>query len=105
MSRNPSLPTYRTAAAVLEGHTGSGVRLAGWTLARMFLIGPPMMLVGVPAKQAFIGAALASGLISSLTLLRIFHGQQTGLAGLTRARPRPSHRGRHVAVAKRSRRG
>jgi hypothetical protein len=66
------LPTYRTAAAVLEGTTGSGLKLAGWTLLRTMLIGPPMLLVGVPAKKAFLGALIASGLISSLTLLRIF---------------------------------
>jgi hypothetical protein len=66
------LPTYRTAAAVLEGQTGSGIKLAGWTLLRTMLIGPPMMIVGVPAKKAFLGALIASGFISGLTLLRIF---------------------------------
>jgi len=67
----PKLPTYQSAAAVLEGTTGSGIKLLGWTIARTILIGPPMMAVGVPAKQAFFGAALASALISSLALLRI----------------------------------
>ena len=66
------LPTYRTAAAVLEGRTGSGLKLAGWTLLRTVLIAPPMLLVGVGAKKAFLGALIASGFISSLTLLRIF---------------------------------
>jgi len=78
----PQLPTYQSAAAVLEGTTGSGIRLFGWTLARMLLIGPPMMAVGVPAKQAFFGAALASGLISSLALLRLAKaGPMTPLGG------------------------
>lgn len=94
----PALPTYRTAARVLEGDKGSGVRLLGWTVARTILIGPPMMAVGVPAKQAFAGAALASGLISIFTLLRIFDARSTGLAGIKRAhnayaqRPRASGR-------------
>jgi hypothetical protein len=68
-----SLPTYRTTAAMLEGKNGSGFRLAGWTLMRTLLIGPPMLLVGVPAKKAFLGALIASGLISGLTVLRIFN--------------------------------
>lgn len=67
-----NLPTYRTAAAVLEGTTGSGIKLAGWTMLRTMLIAPPMLLVGVPARRAFIGALIASGLISGLTLLRLF---------------------------------
>lgn len=77
-----SLPTYRTAARVLEQDKGSGARLIGWTVARTILIAPPMMLVGVPARQAFIGAGLASILISTFTLLRIFDARATGLAGL-----------------------
>lgn len=90
--RKPALPTYRTAAAVLEGHTGSGIRLAGWTVARTMMIAPPMMLVGVPAKQAFIGAMLSSSLISVFTLLRIFNARETGLAGVRRARRMPRKR-------------
>ncbi len=76
------LPTYRTAASVLERDKGSGIRLLGWTVARTILIGPPMMAVGIPAKQAFAGAALASGLISLFTLLRLFDARTTGLAGV-----------------------
>jgi hypothetical protein len=72
LARQAHLPTYRTAAAVLEGQTGSGLRLAGWTVMRTLLIAPPMLAVGVGAKKAFLGALLASGLISGLTLLRIF---------------------------------
>lgn len=105
--REAALPTYRTAAAVLEGHTGSGARLVGWTLARTLLIAPPMMIVGVPARQAFFGAALASGLISVLTVYRIFNGRQTGLAGISGYNP-----GRQIGAArsrrasgKRSKRG
>jgi hypothetical protein len=81
-----ALPTYSTAAKVLERDKGSGIRLAGWTVARTLLIAPPMMIVGVPAKQAFFGAAIASGLISIFTLLRILDARQTGLAGLRGAR-------------------
>lgn len=77
----PNLPTYRTAAAVLEGHTGSGWKLAGWTVARTLLIFPPMLVVGVKPKQAIAGAALASGLISLMTLYRIKTGRDSGLAG------------------------
>ena len=80
----PKLPTYRTAAAVLEGHTGSGMRLAGWTVLRTLLIAPPMLLVGVPSRQAWIGAMVSSVLISGLTLLRIFDGRNTNLAGVKR---------------------
>lgn len=76
------LPTYKTAAEVLERDKGSGLRLMGWTVARTILIGPPMMAVGVPAKQAFLGAALASGLISLFTVLRLFDARATGLVGV-----------------------
>lgn len=81
MALQANLPTYRTAAAVLERKTGSGVKLLGWTVARTVLIAPPMQLVGIPAKQAWLGAGLASGLISMLTLLRIFNGRNSGLSG------------------------
>ncbi len=104
--REAALPTYRTAAAVLEGHTGSGARLVGWTLARTLLIAPPMMIVGVPARQAFFGAALASGLISVLTVYRIFNGRQTRLAGVSGYRPSGTARPRRQLVAgRRSKRG
>ena len=66
-----ALPTYHTVADVLEKKNGSGWRLAGWTAARTLLIAPPMLVVGVPWKQALAGAALASGMISLLTLARI----------------------------------
>lgn len=79
-----ALPTYRTAAHVLEGSNGSGVRLVAWTVARTLLIAPPFLLVGLPTKQVFIGAAMASGLISLFTLVRIFDARQTGLAGVRR---------------------
>ncbi len=79
-----ALPTYRTAARVLEQDKGSGLALAGWTVLRTLLIAPPFMIVGVPAKQAFAGAAIASGLISVFTLLRLFDARQTGLAGVRR---------------------
>lgn len=62
------------------------MRLVGWTFARMLLIAPPFMLVGLPARQAFLGAFLSSGLISLFTLLRIFDARQTGLAGIKGAR-------------------
>lgn len=81
-----ALPSYQTAAAVLEGDKGSGLRLAGWTVARTLMIAPPMMLVGVPTKQAFIGAMLASGLMSTFVVLRIFDARHTGLAGVNRRR-------------------
>lgn len=74
-------PSYKTAADVLEKDKGSGLRLAGWTIARTILIAPPFMLIGIPAKQAFIGAGLASGLMSIFVLLRIFDVKHTGLAG------------------------
>ena len=67
----PSLPTYHTVADVLEKKNGSGWRLAGWTIARTLMIAPPFLLVGVPAKKAFAGAALSSALISLFTLIRI----------------------------------
>lgn len=105
MSSPARLPTYKTAAEVLERDKGSGVRLAGWTVARTLLIAPPMMLVGVPARQAFLGAAFASTLISVFTLLRLFDARTTGLAGVQphlrrlafRRRPAP----RRLASARR----
>ena len=84
------LPTYRTAAHVLEGEKGSGMKLAGWTVARTLMIAPPMMAVGVPLRQAFFGATLASVLISTFTVLRLFNARNTGLAGTTYARRRRS---------------
>lgn len=80
------LPTYKTAARVLEGEKGSGLALLGWTFARTLLIAPPFMLVGNSAKQAFLGAFLASGLISIFTVLRLFNAQATGLQGLKGAK-------------------
>jgi hypothetical protein len=94
MANSPTLPTYKTAARVLEGDKGSGWRLAGWTLARTILIAPPMMLMGIDAKRAFIGAGLASGLMSVFVLLRIFDARATGLAGL-KGRP-------HLSSSKRA---
>lgn len=78
----PFLPTYESVAAFLERKNGAGARLAMWTIARTLLIAPPMMLVGVKPKQAFLGALLASGLISALTLLRIYNAScELGVAG------------------------
>lgn len=76
----PSLPTYVNAAGVLENRTGSGWKLAGWTVARVLLIAPAFLTVGVEPKKAWGGAALASLMISGLTVGRIFMGGQS-LAG------------------------
>lgn len=72
-----ALPTYRTAADVLEKKNGSGLRLVGWTLARTVLIAPPMQLVGVDGKRAWGGGLIASSLISLFTLLRIYNAKYT----------------------------
>lgn len=85
-----SIPTYATAADVLSRKTGSGVRMVGWTVARTLLIAPPMMLFGVPAKQAWLGASAASAMISIFAILRIFNAREVGLAG--RRTPRPTMR-------------
>jgi len=69
----PKLPTYRTVADVLERKNGSGIRLAGWTVARTCLIMPGMLAVGVSPQKAFIGSLLSSSLISVLTLVRIYN--------------------------------
>ena len=98
----PKLPTYQTSAAALEGVTGSGIKLAAWTVARTIMIAPPMLVVGVPAKQAWGGAALASGLISLFTVLRIYNSHkeqydealQGARAPKRRATPRRSPRRR-----------
>src|SRR5262245_39928688 len=79
-----ALPTYKTAARVLEGSKGSGVALLGWTFARTLIIAPGPMIVGVPIKQAFAGALISSGLISIFTLLRLYDARNTGLAGVKR---------------------
>lgn len=86
-----NIPTYSTAADVLSKRTGSGAKMVGWTVARTLLIAPPLMLVGVPARQAWLGSALSSVLISTFAILRIFDAKQTGLAGRT---PRPVMRRR-----------
>lgn len=86
----PSMPTYLSAAEVLEKKTGSGWKLAGWTLLRMLLIAPPILLV-TPADQrrrVWFGAALSSGLISTLAMLRIFNAGQNGLGSPSRRRRR-----------------
>jgi hypothetical protein len=88
----PQLPTYLSAAETLERKNGSGLRLAGWTLARTLMIAPPMMIVGIPVKQAFLGATLASMMISTFTLLRIFNAGTVGLAGPRRLPPRRKRR-------------
>lgn len=67
----PALPTYATVADVLEKKNGSGLRLLAWTIARIAMIAPPMMIVGVPTALALRGAALSSGLISLFTMIRI----------------------------------
>lgn len=84
MAQRPSLPTYQTAANVLEKDKGSGLKLVGYTLLRTLLIAPPMMAIGVDWKRAWLGAGLASGLMSVFVLLRIFDARATNLAGLNR---------------------
>lgn len=69
----PTLPTYQTIAATLEGKTGSGLALLGWTIARAALIAPPFMLVGVEPKKAVAGGLLASSLISVFAMARIYN--------------------------------
>ena len=78
-----SIPTYLSAARFLERKNGSGLKLLGWTAARTLMIAPPMMLVGVTAKRAFAGAAIASVLISIFAVLRLYDS-----GGLGRARRR-----------------
>ena len=73
MSDKPTLPTYQTIAATLEGKTGSGLALLGWTIARAALIAPPFMLIGVEPKRAVAGAVLASSLISAFAMARIYN--------------------------------
>lgn len=96
MAEEARLPTYKTVANVLEKDKGSGWRLAGWTVARTLMIAPPMLVVGVPAKQAWAGAAISSGLISVFTLLRIFDARATGLAGVKDRCGRPVWRPRRA---------
>ena len=93
MARKPSMPTYLSAAETLERKTGSGLKLLGWTVLRTLLIAPPMQIVGVPAKQAWWGAALSSGLISALAMARIFNaGQLSGARSRRRRMMRPRRR-------------
>jgi hypothetical protein len=84
----PDLPTYATVADVLEKKNGSGIRLAGWTVARVAMIAPPMMVVGVPVRQAIGGSALASVLISIFTMLRISSARDEAVQAPTIARGR-----------------
>lgn len=103
MADEPKLPTYKTAAQVLERDKGSGIRLAGWTVARTILIAPAYMIVGCSAKQAFAGAAIASLFISGLTLIRVFDARTTGLAGIKGAKCLSKARTSHAAARCRAR--
>jgi hypothetical protein len=68
-----TLPTYATAAAVLEKRNGAGYRLMGWTVARATLIMTGMLVVGIEPRKALAGSLISSGLISALTLVRIHY--------------------------------
>lgn len=81
-----ALPTYLSAARFLERKNGSGVKLLGWTLARTLMIAPPMMLVGISAKKAFAGAAIASTLISLFAVLRLYDAGPRRSLGSARRR-------------------
>lgn len=93
-SAAPTLPTYLNAAGVLERKNGSGLKLAAWTVARTLLIAPPFLIVGVDAKKAWGGAALASLLISGLTVLRIFHAAENPALSGVKGRRRLPQRSR-----------
>lgn len=80
--QGPRLPTYRTAATVLEGDKGAGLKLVGWTVLRTLLIAPPMMAVGVDWKKAFLGSLLGSTLMSVFVLIRMYDARHTNLEGL-----------------------
>ena len=82
-----ALPTYLNAAGVLEKRNGSGVRLIGYTVMRAMIMGPIVMITGVPARQAFFAAGLTSVLMSTFVLLRIFDERHAGLAGIKRRVP------------------
>lgn len=75
------MPTYLSAAETLERKTGSGWKLAGWTLLRMLLIAPPILLITPREahRRVWVGAAMSSALISTLALLRIFNAAHVGL--------------------------
>ncbi len=89
MAQLAAIPTYNTAASVLERKNGAGLRLIGWTVLRTAMIAPPMMFVGVPTRKAFTGALIASAVISGFTLLRLYNaGPIGGLAGRRRRRRR-----------------
>ncbi len=79
--RSPGLPTYRSAAAYLEGSTASGIKLLGWTAGRAVLIGIPLLIVGVPIRKAALGAILASVIISGLAVMRISNAVRPMLGG------------------------
>ena len=79
----PTLPTYRTVAGVLEREKGTGLELAGWTALRTGLIAVPMILVGVDAKKAFLGGLFASLVISTFTIVRIYNAKHGGMGRLS----------------------
>ncbi len=81
----PAIPTYKAAAALLERSTGSGIKMAGWTVARTLLIAPPMMVVGVAPRTAFLGAGLASIMITGFAILKIYNAGD-GLGRVSPAR-------------------
>lgn len=76
-----AIPTYRTAADVLSKQTGSGLRLAGWTVARTILIAPPFLLLLDKSqhRRVWIAATASSVMISVFALLRIFDAKTVGL--------------------------
>jgi hypothetical protein len=95
VTRAPALPTYQTAAGALEGHNGEGLRLIGYTFARTLLIAPMFIVLGMETRKAFLGAFMASALMSTFVVLRIFDTKQHGLMGVKRlpaARHRPRRR-------------
>jgi hypothetical protein len=86
--KRPSMPTYLSAAETLERKTGSGLKLVGWSVLRMLLIAPPILLITPKEmhRRVWIGAAMSTALISILAMLRIFNAGQTGLAGRRQAK-------------------
>jgi hypothetical protein len=71
-----SLPSSAAAKNFLEGKPGSTFALLGSTALRTALIYPGLALVGIPAKKALKGSALASVFISGFVLAYLYANQE-----------------------------
>ena len=84
-----SPPSSYAAYAVVNGERGALLRFVGLTLLRGLIIAPGMALAGVKGKQLLLGAAAASGLISSSALVYCWYGYRASNPKAVAPLPQP----------------